>query len=84
MAEIGKTFSPGDRVPDSGIYDVVHDQHHRPNHHVMCSDGRVFPACQTCGREVRFELAIKVPVINDDSDFNSKQAEDSSILRPAA
>lgn len=71
MSEIGEKFGPGDWVPDSGIYDAVHDQHHRPNHQVICLEGQVFPRCQRCGRGVRFELAIKTPFVEDDSDFNS-------------
>ena len=83
MAEIGEQFNPGDRIADSGIYEVAHDQHHRPNHQVMCTEGRIFPACQTCGRQVRFALAIKVPPINDDSDFHLNKIEEI-WLRPAA
>jgi hypothetical protein len=83
MAEIGDKFKPGDTVSDSGIYVVVHDQHHRPNHQVTCSERRLFPLCQECGSEVRFELAIKVPSISDDLDFNSDEDEELYILKPA-
>ena len=84
MAEIGEKFRPGEKVPDPGIYDVVHDQHHRPNHQVTCSERQAFPPCQSCGSAVRFELAIKVPSVSDDSDFDSNLPEEDRVLRPAS
>lgn len=49
MADIGDTFKPGDIVPHSGIYRVLHDTHHRSEHEVTCVYGKKFPPCNHCG-----------------------------------
>jgi hypothetical protein len=54
MADI---FQPGDRTPCSGIYRVVHAIQHASSHHVIALYGEIFPHCQECTDEVRFELA---------------------------
>lgn len=48
-------YRPGDIVPASGIYLVLHDQHHRP-HEVTYVKGEVFPPCNHCGYHPRFSL----------------------------
>jgi len=54
--ESGKSaFQPGDAVPRSGIYRVIHGKH-RPPHENSFLSGEKFPACQTCGADVKFEL----------------------------
>lgn len=57
MASIGDTFKPGDLVPESGIYDVIHDQGHTVKHQVTVIAGRKFPPCRNCGHGVRFRAA---------------------------
>ena len=69
MAEIGATFKPGDKVPHSGIYDVLHDTLHREKHQVTCVYNEPFPPCRGCGHGVRFRLAVKALHIVHDSDF---------------
>ena len=53
---IGDVFKPGQEVPNSGIYRVVHDPVHSQEHEVTCVYGKVFPPCNHCGHHVRFVL----------------------------
>jgi hypothetical protein len=48
-------FRTGTRVPESGIYRVIHYQH-RPSHGVTLLQGSSFPPCRECGDHVWFEL----------------------------
>jgi hypothetical protein len=57
MATIGDIFKPGDDVPHSGIYRVVHDPEHASPHDVTCIYGKTFPPCRGC-RHPRFELRV--------------------------
>ena len=52
----------------SGIYKVVHF-HHRHDHEVIVIRGEEFPACRTCGREVRFYQVRAVCHLTHDFDF---------------
>lgn len=56
MAAIGDVFEPGEKVPHSGIYRVVHDTVHNEVHEVTCVYGKPFPPCNHCGHHVRFVL----------------------------
>jgi uncharacterized protein len=53
-------FKPGDTVPTSGIYDVIHDKldgdDHANPHQVTAIAGMVFPPCRGCNGWVRFRL----------------------------
>ena len=55
MAPIGAQFRPGDAVPHSGIYRVVHDPIHAQEHEVTCLFGKRFPPWRGCGQP-RFVL----------------------------
>jgi hypothetical protein len=56
-ADIGNTFfKPGDKVIQSGIYAVTHDDVHKANHEVTCVYGEPFPPCHHCGNHPRFKL----------------------------
>jgi YjzC-like protein len=46
MADIGDTFRPGEKVPNSGIYDVIHDGAHKDRHQVTCVKNDPFPSCR--------------------------------------
>ena len=47
---------PGDKVPQSGIYKVVHDTVHNEEHEVTAVLGEPFPPCNDCGDHPRFTL----------------------------
>jgi len=48
-------FETGQKIPESGIYRVVHQQHRLP-HEVTLLKGELFPRCIKCGDMVEFEL----------------------------
>jgi hypothetical protein len=60
MEEKSDEFKPGDQVPASGIYDVIHDKldgdDHAHPHQVIAMSGTVFPPCLGCHGWVRFRL----------------------------
>src|SRR5262249_26307163 len=50
-------YKPGEVVPESGIYRVLHSRH-RPSHESTLKEGEEFPACRECGSDVRFEHVV--------------------------
>jgi hypothetical protein len=48
MTNVGDVFKPGDPVPQSGIYRVIHDPQHSAEHEVTCIYGKHFPPCGKC------------------------------------
>ena len=69
MANIGDEFSPGELVPRSGIYKVVHDPVHENEHEVTCVYHKTFPPCNHCGHHVRFVLVYGAQHIEDNKHF---------------
>jgi hypothetical protein len=68
-ANVGDEFKPGEKVPQSGIYDVLHDRNHYQRHQVTCVHGEPFPPCNHCGNGVRFRLAVKAMHISNHEHF---------------
>src|SRR5437868_11108439 len=67
----GSTFKAGEAVPETGIYEVIHDRAHRIPHEVVMvphSEG-TFPLCETCKAKVRYKLVRTAPYIFNDEDF---------------
>ncbi len=64
-------YKPGDDVPKSGIYKVIHDPKHTADHEVTCIYGRKFPPCNGCGHHPRFEL-IRAAIHIDSSEHFKK------------
>jgi hypothetical protein len=62
----------GEEVPQSGIYEVVHDRAHREAHEVVMISGEHFPDCETCKDKVRFRLIRTAPYIFQDEDFEEE------------
>lgn len=69
MANIGDVFKPGQKVPNSGIYKVIHDSRHRQSHEVTCVAGKPFPPCNHCGDHVRFELVHPAVHVGNHEEF---------------
>jgi hypothetical protein len=61
-------FKPGDVVPESGVYTVVHDEH-RQRHWATIFKGERFPLCAHCAGSVRFMLSRSAALISEDADF---------------
>jgi len=49
-------FHPGQIVPYSGIYTVLHDKSHTQAHEVTCVYGEPFPPYHCCSHAVRYRL----------------------------
>lgn len=64
-----KIFLPGQPVPETGIYEVVHDRGHRESHEAVMHRDDLFPVCDQCDMRVRFKLVRTAPYIFDDEDF---------------
>jgi hypothetical protein len=58
MASVGDVFKPGEKVPNSGIYQVTHDPAHTEPHELTCVAHKVFPPCRDCAHP-RFKLVRK-------------------------
>jgi hypothetical protein len=67
MAE--RTYGPGEKVPKSGIYRVVHDENHAEPHEVTCVIGEPFPPCRGCGKGVEFSLVKAAHHIENQEHF---------------
>ena len=61
-------FKPGEKVPSSGVYRVLH-KNHRDEHDATLREGEQFPTCAVCEGEVRFQLVQSAKLIEGDTDF---------------
>jgi len=52
---VKKYLQPGESVPETAVYAVIHDGH-RPIHHATLRKGERFPLCAKCSDRVRFEF----------------------------
>jgi hypothetical protein len=52
-----KVYKPGQTVPSSGIYKVLHAEHRLP-HKASFKAQEKFPQCGKCAAQVRFELMV--------------------------
>ena len=66
-------FLPGQPVPETGIYEVIHDRAHRASHEAVMHREDLFPVCDQCDTRVRFKLVRTAPYIFDDEDFISEE-----------
>jgi hypothetical protein len=55
VTNIGDILWPGQIVPVSGTYRVIHDPRHAEDSEVICVKGQRFPICQACTKQ-RFVL----------------------------
>ena len=62
-------FAAGQIIPESGIYEVLHEQDHRPRHESVLVKGDRFPFCESCNERVRFRVVRTAPYIFHDPDF---------------
>lgn len=60
-------FKPGQIVPHSGIYDVIHYLPHlvSDHHQVTCVKGEHFPPCRDCKAGVKYKLFRAAYHLND-------------------
>jgi hypothetical protein len=69
VTNVGDEFEPGEMVPRSGIYRVVHDKYHAVEHEVTCVYDKIFPPCRHCGHGVRFVLVRAAQHIGSNEHF---------------
>ena len=62
-------FVAGAMIPESGIYEVIHDRAHRETHESVMVKGDAFPFCDVCQDRVRFRVVRTAPYIFEDDDF---------------
>lgn len=75
-----QVFQPGEVVPESGVYTVLHDGH-RERHPATIFHGGHFPQCARCGKAVRFVLSRPAALISEDVDFKQvSTTKDESTL----
>jgi len=65
-------YKPGQKVPQSGIYRVFHDQNHTSEHEVTCVKDEPFPPCNHCGHHPRFELVRAAHHIRNHEHFRKR------------
>lgn len=65
-------YKPGDKVPASGIYKVIHDKNHVQEHEVTAVFGEPFPPCNGCGTNPRFTLVRAAHHINNHEHLKKK------------
>ena len=63
-----RAYKPGQMVPISGLYSVVH-QMHRAKHEVLAIRGDEFPSCRICKGQVRFLVTKVIPHMTHDFDL---------------
>jgi hypothetical protein len=61
-------YRPGQKVPISGVYTVVHVAH-RSDHQVIAIRGEELPFCRACGANVSFYPAQPVTYMTQDFDL---------------
>jgi hypothetical protein len=66
-------FKAGDVIPESGIYETIHENAHRGVHEVVMIKSDLFPPCDTCADRVRFRLIRSAPYIFSDEDFERSE-----------
>ena len=49
-----RSYKPGEQIPASGIYKVIHSTHRRAHENIFAA-GQTFPPCKHCGDKVRFQ-----------------------------
>lgn len=62
MPKAKAQFLCGDKIPESGIYRVVHRAHRLPQEVTLLRD-QIFPRCTRCEHSVYFELVRSAPDI---------------------
>lgn len=59
-------WTPGEEVPTSGVYEVLHDEENR-HHEVTCVKGKTFPGSRSCPHP-RYRLVYAADHIDDHPD----------------
>jgi hypothetical protein len=52
----GHSFAPGERVPDTGVYQCNHSNQHTGSKELVFESGKKFPLCGVCFWSVKYIL----------------------------
>jgi hypothetical protein len=63
-------LQPGEKVPESGIYQVLHRNCESQAFEAILLAGHTVPECRLCGSSARYQLIRPIPHISEDPDFN--------------
>ena len=70
-----RTCLPGEKAEVAGVYMAMHGERHRQSHELVLLAGQVFPRCQQCSGQVRFQLLRAAPYLFDDQDFRATEED---------
>lgn len=62
-------FTAGDQVPETGIYEICHEQGSKGTAVFLRFD--YFPPCSCCSTRVRYRMVHAAPHVMEDIDFQS-------------
>ena len=62
-----RVYAPGEEVPESGIYRVIHETSGQDT--VVLLRATLCPACEDCGQRVRYKVLRTAPYVFHDEDF---------------
>lgn len=54
-------YATASRVPQTGIYEIIHHGQHREAHEAVLIAGNPIPRCEGCGEPVELRLLRSVP-----------------------
>ena len=69
-----RPFLPGERVPQTGIYECKHSDRHTASKELVFESGKKFPLCSTCFWSVRYFLVSDCS-LNDMDPLRRKRNE---------
>jgi hypothetical protein len=77
-----RTYRPGDKVPNTGIYGVYHFDHQPEVGSLALITDQTFPECAACRDAVLYQLEHAAPHILEDEDFHPQSGHGlRTILR---
>lgn len=71
MTRKGTRFRTGERIPESGIYRVIHREHRLPHEVTLLREGE-FPRCARCQDAVQFQLIQAAESIQVTHEFSTR------------
>ena len=77
-----RTFLPGERVPETGIYECRHSDRHTAAKQLMFESGHKFPLCNVCFWSVRYLLVGNCTA--EDMDAARRKKNDVSVRTMSA
>lgn len=77
-----RAFLPGERVPQTGVYECKHSDRHTSSKELVFESGKKFPLCSICFWSVRYFLVADC--VPDDMDETKRKRNEASIRAMSA